>query len=358
MVAGCGGGRGAWGGRVGGEEVDGGGGGMEGCVGEWEWRGRLGGEQGAWDGLRGGVGGWREVGRWGWWVGVPGVGLISPRPVRTVGPPSFLSLRAPFAVPAARGAGYGKGREALFERPLFVVAPPFLARGVGVFRRGRAGGDEWGVAEAKGILVKLGGMGVGVGAWFVHESSVVYWLSLVASRGWSFASAVPGQMTHLVAISTLDSANSCVMQVVVIAIVGVVIVVVFGIVVVVGGVSSIFKLSFVIVDSFSCYWSSACPGVLVSIVSICHVSSLIQQKVLEFKTLRDRYENNGMSNPIGGLDIKNRVLKFITMERGRWVPSRTEEDGDINHRFDYVDGLGNALVEEEDGEQIIYVGGN
>ncbi|GJZ10673.1 hypothetical protein Tco_0545432 [Tanacetum coccineum] len=33
----------------------------------------------------------------------------------------------------------------------------------------------------------------------------------VASRGWSFASAVPGQMTHLVANSTLDSANSCVM---------------------------------------------------------------------------------------------------------------------------------------------------
>ncbi|GJR91316.1 putative ribonuclease H-like domain-containing protein [Tanacetum coccineum] len=28
--------------------------------------------------------------------------------------------------------------------------------------------------------------------------------------------------------------------------------------------------------------------------------SRIQQKVLEFKTLRDRYENNGMSNPIGG----------------------------------------------------------
>ncbi|GJX04298.1 hypothetical protein Tco_0190214 [Tanacetum coccineum] len=41
---------------------------------------------------------------------------------------------------------------------------------------------------------------------------------------------------------------------VVIAIVEVVIVVVFGIVVVVGGVSSIFKLSFVIVDSFSCNW--------------------------------------------------------------------------------------------------------
>ncbi|GJZ63322.1 hypothetical protein Tco_0619743 [Tanacetum coccineum] len=49
---------------------------------------------------------------------------------------------------------------------------------------------------------------------------------------------------------------SAVAEIVVIAIIGVVIVVVFGIVVVVD-VSSIFKLSFVIVDSFSCYWSSA-----------------------------------------------------------------------------------------------------
>ncbi|GJT67360.1 putative ribonuclease H-like domain-containing protein [Tanacetum coccineum] len=105
---------------------------------------------------------------------------------------------------------------------------------------------------------------------------------LVASRGWSFASAVPGQMTHLVANSTLDSANSCVMQVVVIAIVGVVIIVVFRIVVVVGGVSSIFKLSFVIVDSFSCFWSFACPGVLVSIVSICWAYAFHQDKASLF----------------------------------------------------------------------------
>ncbi|GKA47293.1 hypothetical protein Tco_0740176 [Tanacetum coccineum] len=90
----------------------------------------------------------------------------------------------------------------------------------------------------------------------------------VASRSWSFASAVPGQMTHLVANSTLDSANSYVMQVVVILIVRVVIVVVFGIVVIVGGVSSIFKHSFVIVDSFSCYWSSACPGVLILLMKM------------------------------------------------------------------------------------------
>ncbi|GKE54619.1 hypothetical protein Tco_1489775 [Tanacetum coccineum] len=67
--------------------------------------------------------------------------------------------------------------------------------------------------------------------------------------------------------------------VIIVAIIGVVvfvtiieIVVVIGIVVVVG-VSSIFKLSFVIVDSFSCYWSSACPGVLIIPVGItitCH----------------------------------------------------------------------------------------
>ncbi|GKF83189.1 hypothetical protein Tco_0244845, partial [Tanacetum coccineum] len=34
----------------------------------------------------------------------------------------------------------------------------------------------------------------------------------VASSGWPFVSAVPGQMTHLVASLTLDSARSYVMQ--------------------------------------------------------------------------------------------------------------------------------------------------
>ncbi|GJW12620.1 hypothetical protein Tco_1578447 [Tanacetum coccineum] len=34
----------------------------------------------------------------------------------------------------------------------------------------------------------------------------------VASSGWPFVSVVPGQMTHLVASLTLDSARSCVMQ--------------------------------------------------------------------------------------------------------------------------------------------------
>ncbi|GKG36871.1 hypothetical protein Tco_0447044, partial [Tanacetum coccineum] len=65
-----------------------------------------------------------------------------------------------------------------------------------------------------------------------------------------------------------------VLVVVVIAIVRVVIVVLFRIVVVVGGISSIFKLSFVIVDSFSCYWSSSKIDVLVGITNTCHGSSL------------------------------------------------------------------------------------
>nr|GEV26323.1 hypothetical protein [Tanacetum cinerariifolium] len=81
-----------------------------------------------------------------------------------------------------------------------------------------------------------------------------------------------GLMNHHVTSLTLDSANSCVMQVVIV-------VPIVGVVVVVGGssVSSINKLSLVIVGSFSCYWSSTCPGVPISIVSICHVSSLYFQ---------------------------------------------------------------------------------
>ncbi|GJS85890.1 hypothetical protein Tco_0752431 [Tanacetum coccineum] len=63
--------------------------------------------------------------------------------------------------------------------------------------------------------------------------------------------------------------------VIVVVIPVVVVVAVVGVVVVIVGssVPSINKLSFVIVGPFSCYWSSACPSVLVSIFNICHVSS-------------------------------------------------------------------------------------
>ncbi|GJS80679.1 hypothetical protein Tco_0730560 [Tanacetum coccineum] len=89
----------------------------------------------------------------------------------------------------------------------------------------------------------------------------------VASSGWPFVSTVPGQMTHLVASLTLDSARSCVMQgaflpqgmassflpsilLLVVIIVAVAIVVIMVIlVVVVGEGSSIIKLSFVSIGS-------------------------------------------------------------------------------------------------------------
>ncbi|GKG11800.1 hypothetical protein Tco_0346037, partial [Tanacetum coccineum] len=38
-----------------------------------------------------------------------------------------------------------------------------------------------------------------------------HWLQ-IASSGWSFVYAVPGQMTYLVVNSTFDSARSCMMQ--------------------------------------------------------------------------------------------------------------------------------------------------
>ncbi|GJX84520.1 hypothetical protein Tco_0335294 [Tanacetum coccineum] len=137
--------------------------------------------------------------------------------------------------------------------------------------------------------------------------------------------SVPSQITHLVASLTLDSANSCVMQgasctqwkismvlfsipfvlswggsissdsflpsilllvvivvtvvivVVILVVVAVAIVRVVVVVVVGSGVPSIIKLLFVIVGSFSCYWSFACPSVPISIVSIFHGSSLCFQ---------------------------------------------------------------------------------
>nr|GEV34924.1 hypothetical protein [Tanacetum cinerariifolium] len=150
---------------------------------------------------------------------------------------------------------------------------------------------------------------------------------------------LPGQMTYLVASLTLDSAKSCVMWstcstqgkvsmvpfvlsrggrispdsflpsilllvvvivtvvivavilifvvvaiigvVIVVAIIGVVIVsLIIGVVVVIvdgGGIPSIITFSFMIIGSFSCYWSFTFPGVPIGIVSIFHGSSLCFQ---------------------------------------------------------------------------------
>nr|GEV65318.1 reverse transcriptase domain-containing protein [Tanacetum cinerariifolium] len=91
----------------------------------------------------------------------------------------------------------------------------------------------------------------------------------IDSSGWSFVFKVLGQMTYLVASLTLDSANSCVMQgasctqrkismiVVIVAIVRVVIVVVIIGVVVFSDVSSVLKLSFLIIgDLIGLFYSN------------------------------------------------------------------------------------------------------
>nr|GEV06694.1 hypothetical protein [Tanacetum cinerariifolium] len=134
----------------------------------------------------------------------------------------------------------------------------------------------------------------------------------VASCSWSFVFAVPGMMTHLVTSLTSDSANSYVMQgasctqrkvsmvlfvlpsvlllVVIIVMVMIVVVILVVIVVAIVGVVVVVvgnKLLLVIVGSFSCYWSSTCPGVPISIVSIFHVSSLCFQS-----------SNNDISNQL------------------------------------------------------------
>ncbi|GKE26503.1 hypothetical protein Tco_1441887, partial [Tanacetum coccineum] len=178
----------------------------------------------------------------------------------------------------------------------------------------------------------------------------------VASRGWSFASAVPGQMTHLVPSLKLASENSCVMQgafctqrkislvlfsipfvlswggsissdsflpsiLLFMVIVAMVVIVLVVVVVIVGsGVPSIIKILFVIVGSFSCYWSSDCPGVPISIY---HEYNEI---FLEFKTSRDRYGNNGKSDSIGNLVFLDTNVLRNRMSGGDVVDLTSDED--------------------------------
>ncbi|GJU04120.1 hypothetical protein Tco_1114458 [Tanacetum coccineum] len=205
--------------------------------------------------------------------------------------------------------------------------------------------------------------------------------SPVVSRSWSFVSVVPSQMTYPVVSSSLDSARSYMMQgallaqgtvssipiggsispegflpsivllvviivtvlivavilvVVVIAIVGVVIVVVFiGIVVVVvGGVSSIFKLLFVIIgvlrrimfyyllhQPLSYGWAYAFPQDKAS--SVKDIT-----EILEYKTSRDRHGDNRMSDPRGGLVYKDQISGGGVVDlTGDEDP--TDKDGDI-----------------------------
>ncbi|GKA03553.1 hypothetical protein Tco_0676334, partial [Tanacetum coccineum] len=83
--------------------------------------------------------------------------------------------------------------------------------------------------------------------------------------------------------------------VVIVVIVGVVIVfAIIGVVVVGGSVSSILKLSFVIIG-----WAYAFHQDKASSVRVPVENDIT--KILEFKTSKDRYRDNGVSDPIGGL---------------------------------------------------------
>ncbi|GJT66973.1 ribonuclease H-like domain-containing protein [Tanacetum coccineum] len=216
-----------------------------------------------------------------------------------------------------------------------------------------------------------------------------YCLLVVSS---SRSSAVLGQMTYLVQSSTLDSERTyvhagCTFQhtgrispnsflssilllvviivmvvfvivvlvVVVIMIYRVVIVVVFGIVVVVGGVSSIFKLSFVIVDSFSCYWSSACPGVLVSIVNIAMLAACAF-KAGEMPSLISCRMAAKVMVGVSDVDV---LLGGILSTKDNAVYGMIHEDGDNDAIGGNDDERAiNNVVEEEDGERICFLGGN
>nr|GEX25018.1 hypothetical protein [Tanacetum cinerariifolium] len=111
-------------------------------------------------------------------------------------------------------------------------------------------------------------------AYAAHKDFTVFQMDVKTSflngilkeKVYSFASAVPGQMTHLVASLTLDSAKSFV-------------------VVVVGGIPSIIKLSFMIIGSFSCYRSFTWPDVPIGYDG----------------KFWNRYGDNGMIDSIEGL---------------------------------------------------------
>nr|GEX64786.1 hypothetical protein [Tanacetum cinerariifolium] len=128
----------------------------------------------------------------------------------------------------------------------------------------------------------------------------------------------------LVTSLTHDSANSCVMQVVVVAIVRVAVVVVSS------SVSSINKLSLVIVGSFSCYWSSTCPGVPISITLSTPNDSPVDNV---FSDTRD-FDHDFFSRFIENPDDRAALINKITD-----IPTSVESDVDNqnidNHSMDF-----------------------
>nr|GEU63244.1 putative reverse transcriptase domain-containing protein [Tanacetum cinerariifolium] len=135
----------------------------------------------------------------------------------------------------------------------------------------------------------------------------------------------------------------------------VVVVMIIGIVVIVdGGVSHIIKLSFVIIVTFpSMLWgrSPMKASIIFSVFGTMfgHKTAnswnllTVQQK--EFKTLRDRYGNNGMSDPIGGLDTK--IHQSVVDLIGDEDPSDKDRDKKTSMSKRYL-----VKLFEESGEML------
>ncbi|GJV93920.1 hypothetical protein Tco_1541733 [Tanacetum coccineum] len=87
------------------------------------------------------------------------------------------------------------------------------------------------------------------------------------------------------------------------------------------------------------------------LVGDCRWKILIQRKVLEFKTSRDRCGNNEMSDPIGGLDTKRKSSVLYFDLTGDEDP--TDKDGDIGVSVSLGDEIfseGNESRESNTGD--------
>nr|GEX34088.1 hypothetical protein [Tanacetum cinerariifolium] len=109
------------------------------------------------------------------------------------------------------------------------------------------------------------------------------------SRGWSFTSTVPGQMTHLGGSISLDSFLSSILLVVVIVVTVaiVVVILIFVVVAIVGVVIVVAIIRVVIVVTI------IEPGVPIGIVSVCHGSSLCFKSC--DNTISNQLPNGGLS---------------------------------------------------------------
>ncbi|GJV68338.1 hypothetical protein Tco_1483847 [Tanacetum coccineum] len=174
--------------------------------------------------------------------------------------------------------------------------------------------------------------------WLAVPSAVLCWGGSISSDSFLPSILLLVVIVVTIVIVLVVVVVAIVRVVIVVVIIGVVVVIIGVVVVVVvgSGVPSIIKISFVIVGYFSCYRSSDCPG----------VSIKYNGNFLEFKTSRDRYGNNGMSDSIGNLVfLDTKVLRKsdgeIDSEDKRSFVKLSKESGEM-----FPGVTGNSLVED------------